>query len=172
MRRIHISTILHTIKHTRGWYIKHCSCGVCNNFRLMLDVGAINYHPNKFHQRWWYNILFTWWLEGSIKWTFLRTTVQLKFNFTLARKDTRAFASFLHGITEYFLSIWLLLAILVCARAFFLKNVLACMNTHFTSTLITARVHLHTRDTSRVYFVMHLTCTLDIGTHGRRQNPS
>ena len=31
-------------------------------------------------------------------------TVQLKFNFTLARKDTRAFTSFLHGITEYFSS--------------------------------------------------------------------
>ena len=32
-------------------------------------------------------------------------TVQLKFNFTLARKDTRAFASFLRGITEYISSI-------------------------------------------------------------------
>ena len=31
--------------------------------------------------------------------------VQLKFNFTHARKDTRAFASFLRGITEYFSSI-------------------------------------------------------------------
>ena len=37
--------------------------------------------------------------------TVLTYTVQLKFNFTLARKDTRAFASFLRGITEYFLSI-------------------------------------------------------------------
>ena len=35
----------------------------------------------------------------------IRTTVQLKFNFTLARKDTRAFTSFLRGITEYFSSI-------------------------------------------------------------------
>ena len=35
----------------------------------------------------------------------LYCTVQLKFNFTLARKDTRAFASFLRGITEYFSSI-------------------------------------------------------------------
>ena len=34
-----------------------------------------------------------------------RYTVQLKFNFTLARKDMCAFASFLRGITEYFLSI-------------------------------------------------------------------
>ena len=32
------------------------------------------------------------------------TTVQLKFNFTHARKDTRAFTSFLRGITEYFSS--------------------------------------------------------------------
>ena len=53
------------------------------------------------------------------------------------------------------------------ARAFFSKNVRACMNTHFTSTLKTARVHSHTRDTSRVYFVMYLACTLDIGMHGR-----
>ena len=32
-------------------------------------------------------------------------TVQLKFNFTLERKDTRALARFLRGITEYFSSI-------------------------------------------------------------------
>ena len=35
---------------------------------------------------------------------YLTPTVQLKFNFTLARKDMRAFTSFLRGITEYFLS--------------------------------------------------------------------
>ena len=33
----------------------------------------------------------------------------------------------------------------------------------------TSRVHLHTRDTSRVHFVIHLTCTLGIGTHSRQQ---
>ena len=43
------------------------------------------------------------------------------------------------------------------------------MNTNFTSTLKTLRVHSHARDTSQVYFVMHLMCALDIGTHGRRQ---
>ena len=57
----------------------------------------------------------------------------------------------------------------VRACAFSLRNVRACMNTHFTSTLKTARVHSHARATSQVYFVIHLTCTLDIGTHGRRQ---
>ena len=46
------------------------------------------------------------------------------------------------------------------------------MNTHFTSTLKTARVHSHARDTSGVYFAIHLTCTLGIGTHGRWQKLS
>ena len=47
--------------------------------------------------------------------------VQLNFNFTLARKDTCAFTSFLHLITEYFLSNQLLLAILACTLVRFLR---------------------------------------------------
>ena len=66
-------------------------------------------------------------------------------------------------VINFYLQFWR-----VCA-CIFLKNVCACMNTHFTSTLKTTRVYSHARDTSRVYFVIHLTCTLDIGTHGRRQ---
>ena len=69
MRRIHILTILHTIEHKELIYIKHCSCGDYSNLRRMIDVGTIKYHPNNSHQRWWYDILFTWWLKGSIKWT-------------------------------------------------------------------------------------------------------
>ena len=30
-------------------------------------------------------------------------------------------------------------------------------------------IHSHARDTSRVYFVIHLTCIIDIGMHGRQQ---
>ena len=43
-------------------------------------------------------------IDSYLKPKLLRTLVQLKFNFTLARKDTCAFTSFLHGITEYFSS--------------------------------------------------------------------
>ena len=56
-------------------------------------------------------------------------------------------------VFDFYLQFWH-----VCA-CIFLKNICACMNTHFTSTLKTAQVHSHSRNTSRVYFVMHLTCT-------------
>ena len=76
-------------------------------------------------------------------------TVQLKFNLTLARKDTRAFTSFyvellnISRVIKFYSQFW-------CARAcaFSSRNIRACMNTHFTSTLRTARVHSHARATS------------------------
>ena len=71
-----------------------------------------------------YVVIFT--LQGEIIIWHGPSTAQLKFNFTLARKNMGAFTNFLHGITEYFSSNQLLLTILACARVHFLRGMYVC----------------------------------------------